>query len=131
MTKPIRLPVKQTDGLTALAHIEQGYKTVRTLIKCAAAVGCIYFVTEAIAPLAGKSTAVTIALNLLADIKFAASLTLAGAAVAWAVVERSLRQRKTQYLQDRVISLETTVDPKRSSSGLTRTGKTHPNDRSA
>lgn len=113
----------------AIVRINQRYRTVRTLIKGAVIVGCFYLLAQALAPFAGKATVVSLALEILADVKFALTLTLAGTAAAWAVVERYLRQRKTEYLQDRIKDLETKIDPNRSSSGLQRSGKTNPRDR--
>jgi hypothetical protein len=112
-----------------MASVQQFYRTVRTFIKAAAFCVCFYFFAQGMAPFAGKETAVSFALNFLADIKFVVTLGLAGAAATWAVAERMLRQRKTQSLQDRIKDFETKVDPNRSTSGLTRTGKTHPRDR--
>jgi hypothetical protein len=92
-------------------------------------VGGPYLFGRALGPFAGEKTVVTVALNVLADVKFAATLTLAGSAVVWATLERLAKQRKTKYLQDRIIELEEIIDPRRSSSGLTRSGKTNPRDR--
>jgi membrane protein implicated in regulation of membrane protease activity len=84
---------------------------------------------SALAPLAGQNTAVSLGLNLLADFKMTIAIALTGSAAAWAMIERVLRQRKTKYLQDRIKQLEERLDPDRSSSELTRTGKTNPKDR--
>lgn len=46
----------------------------------------------------------------------------------WAILERSLRKRKTKKLTKRIERLETKLDPQRTSSGLVPTGDTHPND---
>lgn len=46
----------------------------------------------------------------------------------WAILERSLRKRKTKKLTKRIEHLETKLDPQRTSSGLLSTGDTHPND---
>lgn len=121
--------LKPNNAAVEMANAQQKYRTIRTLIKTGGAVACFYFFAQGMAPFAGKDTAVSFALNFLADIKFAVTLSLAGAAATWAMGERKLRQRKTQALQDRVIELETMIDPTRSTSGLTRTGKTNPRDR--
>ena len=47
----------------------------------------------------------------------------------WAVAERWLRHRKVSTMQTRIIELELAIDPKRTSSGLTRGGRTNPRDR--
>jgi len=106
--------------------IEQSFTTFRTLIRVAGFVGGVYFLTA----FAGQSTSVIVeaTLSILADFKFMVSLTLAGSAAIWAIVERSLRHRKVKYLQERIRQLETSIDPKRTSSGLTTKGKTNPKD---
>ncbi|MDO3434620.1 hypothetical protein QWJ46_18255 [Rhizobium sp. CBN3] len=129
MGKSVVPSVKPRSVAVEMASVEQFYRTLRTLIKTAGLVGCFYFIALAMAPFAGKETAVSFALNFLADVKFVLTLGLAGAAGTWAVAERMLRERKTQKLQDRVKELETRIDPNRSTSGLTRTGKTNPRDR--
>lgn len=89
----------------------------------------VYFGGNILAPLAGENTALSLGISLLADLKLSVAITLAGGAAVWAVVERALRHRKTEYLQRRIKELETMIDPGRSSSGLTEEGKTNPNDK--
>lgn len=98
-------------------------------MRVAGAVGAAYLLRNALQPFAGETTVVSVALNVLADVKFALTLSLAGGAAIWASFERLAKQRKTKYLQDRIIELETIIDPNRSSSGLTRSGGTNPRDR--
>jgi hypothetical protein len=118
-----------SDQMVALAKVDQLYRTARTTVRTIGVVSGVWLFAQALAPFAGKETAVSLVLNVLADFKFALTVTLAGAAAAWAVAERRLRERKTKYLQDRVKELETKIDHNRSSSGLTRTGKTNPRAR--
>jgi len=113
----------------ALYRTEQRYRTLRTGIRTAGWVLAIWALGYVIQPLAGRETGVSLAISLLADLKFVLTITLAGIAAAWAVVERSLRYRKTEYLQKRIRDLEMELDPARSSSGLTPEGKTNPRDR--
>ena len=112
-----------------LYRTEQRYRTLRTAIKASGWVLGVWMLGYVIQPLAGQETAVSLAISLLADLKFVVTITLAGAAAAWAVVERMLRYRKTEYLQNRIRDLEMELDPSRSSSGLTPKGKTNPRDR--
>jgi len=86
---------------------------------------------QALSDFAGQVTSVTLtaALSVIADVKLAVSLALAGGAAIWGLIERKLRHRKVEYLQARIRDLETARDPKRSSSGLTPKGQTHPRDR--
>jgi hypothetical protein len=82
---------------------------------------------------AGESTRVDVALSLflsaVAELKVAFLLSLAGAACAWGVMERTLRHRKVAQMQARIKQLEMTIDPNRSTSGLTPAGRTNPQDK--
>lgn len=49
--------------------------------------------------------------------------------VLYGLFERKLRQRKTNYFQDRIVKLERQIDPERSSSELLPTGETRKEDR--
>lgn len=112
---------------------DQVFRTIRTLIRCGAFVIIAYLGFHALEALAGQDTKLSVALTLiftaLADFKFAAGLSLAGSATAWAVLERRLRLQKVDYMQGRVRELERMIDANRSSSGLTTEGKTNPRDR--
>ncbi len=112
---------------------DQFYRTVRTLIKCTTVAVIFYFGFQALQVLAGQDTKLSVALSFaftaLADIKFAAAISVAGGTTAWAILERSLRLRKVDSLQGRIRQLEQTIDPSRSSSGLTTRGTTNPRDR--
>jgi len=131
-------PKKPATGLSAAAQerlelkrIDERYRTFRTFIRSAVLALSIFFVEQAIVSLSGRSTnvLVTASLGLLADIKFVATITLAGAAIAWAIVERIVRHNMVKKLSKRVKELELRIDPRRSSSGLTPGGSTNPNDR--
>jgi hypothetical protein len=117
----------------ALLKVDQRYRTARTLIRAgfgAFAFWCLYLATDTVA---GKTTAfqaaLTVGFSLLWDIRFVVAFSLAGAATAWGTAERMLRHRKVNYLQGRIKELEEQIDPKRSTSGLTTKGRTHPRDR--
>jgi Flp pilus assembly protein protease CpaA len=126
------MSVTQHDVARSFAT-DQFYRTVRTLIRCTTVIVIFYFGFRALEVLAGQDTKLSVALSLvftaLADIKFAAAITLAGGTTAWAVMERSLRLRKVDNMQGRVKELEQMIDPSRSSSGLTTRGTTNPQDR--
>jgi hypothetical protein len=77
---------------------------------------------------AGRSGS-SLLLSVLAEMKVAFWVSLAGAACAWGFVERRLRHRKVEQLQGRIKQLETMIDPDRSTSGLTPAGRTNPLDR--
>lgn len=126
MNKP---PSARTTERVLLARVEERYRTFRTLIRAIAAVIGVYVARNALEVLAGETTRVALELSVLADVKFAVTLTLAGAATTWAVVERTIRHRKVENMQGRIKELETRIDPNRSSSGLTPKGKTNPRDK--
>ena len=113
----------------ALARIEERYRTVRTLVKAVSWVGAVYLAREIVQVLAGETTRLVFELSVLADVRFALTLTLAGAATTWAIVERVVRHRKVEQMSGRIKELETRLDPSRSSSGLTPKGKTNPKDK--
>jgi hypothetical protein len=112
---------------------DQLYRTIRTLIRSATVATIFYWGFQCLQVLAGQDTKLSIAVSLvfsaLADIKFAAALTMAGSTTAWAIMERTLRHRKVDSMQGRIRQLEQMIDPNRTSSGLTTQGKTHPRDR--
>jgi len=112
------------------AKIDQLYSTVRLAIKWAGILGAAYIAKEAIIAFAGKSSSllVQMAFSLFANLNFTVSITLTGCAKLWALRERRLRRRKVEQMQDRIRELETRIDPRRSSSGLLRDGKTNPAD---
>ncbi len=106
--------------------LDQSFRTIRTLIKTVGWIFGGYFAWKSFESLSGQNTAFT--LSLLADMKFTFTLTLAGAACAWAAVERTLRHKKTQYMQNRIIELEKKIDARRTSSNLTPKGLTNHRD---
>ncbi len=106
--------------------VDELFKTVRTLIRTGGWVFAAYYGWQAVGSLAGQNT--NVVLSLLADLKFTITIVLAGSAAAWAAIERVLRQRKVVEMQDRIIKLEKLIDPKRSTSGLSRRGRTNLKD---
>jgi hypothetical protein len=115
-----------------LRRIEERYWTFRTFVRSAAVCIVAYFAFEAVQKLAGQNTvvdvALSLALNVLAKLEIVIAVALTGATTAWALIERALRRRKVDHMQGRIRELETRLDPKRSTSGLTPKGKTNPRD---
>jgi hypothetical protein len=115
------------------ATIDSRYRTFRTGIRTVGWVAVAYFCYKSIGALAGQTTSVSvlvnIILNALFDLKFAMSITLAGACAVWATAERMLRHRVVGQLGARNAELERSLDLNRTTSGLTVNGKTHPQDR--
>jgi hypothetical protein len=113
----------------ALLRVDRFYRTARTLIRAGGgcfAVWCLYLSIDSIA---GKTTAFSVGLSLLWDIRLVLAFSIAGSAVLWATAERWLRHRKVEFMQGRIRELELTIDSKRSTSGLTTKGRTNPRDR--
>ncbi len=88
--------------------------------------GVVYLVTDCLKSFAGK---ISIAdLKFLGDLKvnkfvfeiILAFLSLSG--VSYGVVERKMRKRYVKRYTDRIKELESQIDPKRTTSGLTQTG---------
>jgi hypothetical protein len=86
-------------------------------------------VKEMVISLAGQETFVALKLAFLADSKVALSVIMTGMAGAWALGQTWLRHRAVAQLQSKNKELETSIDPKRTSSGLTPAGTTHPRDK--
>ncbi|MDF1790252.1 MAG: hypothetical protein P1U88_00005 [Thalassobaculaceae bacterium] len=112
-------------------RIDQRFRLGRTALRCGAVVGVAWLLGDAVKQFAGEETSIFVSafFSLVADIKFAVAVTLAGGAAGWAMVERWLRHRKVDQLQGRVRDLELDIDPRRSTSGLTTKGKTNPSDK--
>lgn len=111
-----------------LVTIDEVFRTIRTTVRVAGWLAGAYILRDSLGALAGHSTQLALQLSRLGDLKFSLSIALAGSTFAWAVVERKLRHRKVEYLQGRVRELEIAIDPNRTSSKLTASGKTNPRD---
>jgi len=114
-----------------LHRTDQRYLTLRTLFRCGLGAFVAWTALKAVEALAGQSTSVamTLIFSVLFEFKLAIAITLAGCCAIWALLERSLRRKKVASLQGRIRSLESGIDPNRTSSGLTPGGKTNPLDR--
>lgn len=130
MTAPTSEFSKRDQVALASTKMHLTFGLLRSIVWAAVAVLTVYFSPALIVPLAGKDTLVALNVAILGDIKFVVSIGLTGAAGVWAIVERSLRHRKVEYLQSRIKELETTIDKNRTSSKLTTKGKTNPRDKS-
>lgn len=113
---------------TQIYAVVQAFNTLRLAL----VLGCVCFVAwmgrDVLVAMAGNDTKINIIADFFADIKFALSITLAGFAGLWAFMERRMRQKTVERLHRRVKELEQRIDPARSSSSLTASGKTNPND---
>jgi hypothetical protein len=112
-------------------HIDQIYRTVRTGFRSLATFGSVWAFTDALTVLAGQDTNVALSaiLSFVGRVDVFLSFSLTAVCVIWALGERKLRQRAIQRLEQRPRDLERMIDPQRSTSGLTKTGETHPEDK--
>lgn len=100
------------------------------LIRWGGIIICFYFLYLMVDSLAGKTTATDIALKAITDLKFdrVVLYLLAGGTTVWAIRERKLRKKNTRHIAAYTKELEKHIDPNRTSSNLTETGDTHPED---
>ena len=100
------------------------------LIRWGGVVTCFGFLYLIVDSLAGKTTATDIALKAITDLKLDRGVLylLTGGTTLWAIRERKLRKKKTKDIEAHVKELEERIDPNRTSSNLTETGDTHPED---
>ena len=103
--------------------------TIRTVFKLAFWAFVAYQVREIVSVLAGKTTPADITLNILKSGKrdFVA-YGVGSLALLWGAFQRRLRRRTVKHLKARLKALERQLDPGRSSSHLTSTGDTRPED---
>ncbi len=89
---------------------------------------CLYLIVDS---LAGKTTATDIALKAITDLKLDRGVLylLTGGTTLWAIRERKLRKKNTKHRSAHIKELEEHIDPNRTSSNLTATGDTHPEDK--
>ena len=100
------------------------------LIRWIGIIVCFYFLYLMVDSLAGKTTATDIALKAITDLKLDRGILylLTGGTTLWAIRERRLRKRNTKHRAAYTKELEKHIDPNRTSSNLTETGDTHPED---
>ena len=111
--------------------IDLAASTVALLIPWGSLVVIGYLLSGALNALAGKFTFADIGIRVLSDVRVSEGLTylLGGGGIAYGLNERRLRRKAIERLSGRVQELEKRLDPKRTSSKLTRRGTTRPEDR--
>jgi len=104
----------------------------QTLIRWGGAVGIALLAYKAVAVLAGQQTGANIVIQFLSSITTSNILGLGvgAAGVTYGIGQKRLRERTIERMEGRTASLELELDPKRTTSGLTRKGKTNPKDKS-
>ena len=114
-------------GFVALAIADRAFSLATDVVWALCFLGLAYYAYLAIEALAGQTTAANFVLGYLADTKGGASakpwIVTTIVAVVWGFLERWLRHRKVGSMSKRSKDLEKLFDPKRTSSGLTKTGQ--------
>jgi hypothetical protein len=102
----------------------------KTLLAVGGTVAVAYLVFRSIESLAGRSTDSNIMVKFVTDLKASRwlSMAFAGLMGTWGASERALKKKAVKRLHVRVKELEEKIDPTRTSSGLTLTGETRPED---
>jgi len=88
----------------------------------------VYGIVQAVPYLAGETTIVSLLFSK-GSTSIILPLAFISIIIFWALLERFFRFRKTKEMSARIIKLETMLDKKRTSSGLTSTGHTHKKDK--
>lgn len=101
----------------------------KEIIKAVTYLGIAVLCYLSISVLAGKKTEAAFLLGYFGESNHSLPWIGMVISVVYALFERRLRKRKTEYLQSRNTELEKLIDPQRSTSGLLSTGESNPEDR--
>lgn len=125
------MPTSPKDSqILRFVWLDKGFDFATHLVKWAGIIFVVYFAKEMVSDLAGKTTLTDIAVKILmaGNARELVSYGIAGGAIGWGWSERRLRKSKIRHLGKRLVATETSLDPNRSSSQLTDTGETRPED---
>jgi hypothetical protein len=111
--------------------VERSADVITALFKWGALLGCGYWAYGSIAALAGKETFARILVSFMANMTISKWLAYAfgGGGMLYGINERRLRRNAVRRLAPGRIQYEQGLDPGRSSSGLTQTGETSPEEK--
>jgi hypothetical protein len=117
--------LRRSNGAQGLAA------TAQTLIRWIGLAFIAFMVKETAVEIAGTETIADVGVKFLADIRVSESVAWITAFLfgGYGAIQRKLRKDVIQQMSGRMTNLETTIDPKRSSSRLTERGDTNPGDR--
>ena len=121
----------ETSEASRLLAIEKGFTLATHVITWAGIVSVVYLISSAVSDLAGRTTLADIALQVLlaGNVREVGSYAIAGGGITYGLWERRLRKSEIRHLGEQKKLLESVLDPNRSSSQLTETGETRPEDR--
>ena len=114
-----------------LKRTEQWGTALYGLIKWGSVAFIAYQARMAAIAFAGETTVASLALNLLADIKTTHGIyiTISGLSIIFGLRERHLRRLNAKNMGGHIERLEVSIDPNRTSSGITKSGTTRPEDK--
>jgi hypothetical protein len=120
-----------SDDRVSLLRIAAVENIVITAIRYGSLIVCAGFVYLSIAALAGKITLAKVGVQFLGNLTVSNSIMsiLTGGSILYGVGQRQLRRRAIKRLAKEKNDLERLLDSRRSSSGLTETGTTRPEDK--
>lgn len=100
------------------------------LIKYGTAALIVLLTAGAIKTLAGQTTTTDIGIRLFTDLKISEGLAylFGGGGVLYGYSRRRQQRKYSREVGQRLAEMETSIDPNRTSSGLTPTGDTTPED---
>ena len=128
---------KSYEQLEAELHVIKTTKVVEgivaillTSIRCGTVVLIAKYGYLSLSSLAGHQTMSNIVFNVFSNVGFSQGLSyvMCAGGVGYGITQRSLRKRTIKRASPRAKQLESIIDPSRSSSELTETGDTRPED---
>jgi hypothetical protein len=123
-------PKSELDYNVTLHKIDAVASVVKYLIKYGGLVACFYLIYRSTLALAGKVTLADFALRVFGNVTVnkAFCALFGSGGILYGVGQRQLRRRAVKRLGKNLSTLEGKIDSGRSSSGLTDTGETRPDD---
>jgi hypothetical protein len=126
-----RVPEPELRYRLKLKRTEQFGTALYGLIKWGSIAFIAYQTRMAAVAFAGENTAATLALSIIGDIKTTHGIyiTISGLSVVFGLRERHLRRLNSKNMGGHIERLEKLIDPNRTSSGITKSGTTRPEDK--
>jgi hypothetical protein len=127
--------ISHEEAELARYKIEQLASTIKILIVAVSVMVVTWLLQRALVDislnLAGKVTDANIVMTLLSKTQFNFVVTfgVSGFGIAYGLLQRRLKEDTVKRLHARIAQLEERLDAKRSSSQLTKSGRTNPKDR--
>lgn len=123
--------IQEVQRLRSRGVVDQVGMTARTIVRVACVMFVAYMFKETIKELAGRETVTNILVSFFGSLSVNVAIAwgLAAAGVAYGEYQRRLRKRTVSSWASRKAELERHIDPRRSSSGLSHDGDTHPEDK--